>query len=104
MNEPVDFHNLFEKRNWHCGRMISAHKTSPPGHKCVWNANIVTKSQGKVWFGDVNITKDSPLLKEIAAEAGEPLYVLREMDCRFETERDPVDVLIGKAVWNTNEN
>jgi hypothetical protein len=83
--------------------MVSGSKIAPKGHKCVWNANIVTKSQGKVWFGDVDITKDGPVLKEIAAEAGEPLYVLREMDCRFETEKDSVDVLISKAVWNTNE-
>ena len=83
--------------------MISGGKISPEGHKCVWNANIVTKKQGKVWFGDVDITKDAAVLKDIAAEAGEPLYVLREMDCRFDTESDPVKALIKKAVWNTNE-
>jgi hypothetical protein len=103
MNEPVDFYKLFEKRNWYCGRMLSGSKVSPKGHKCVWNSNVVTKSQGKVWFGDVDITTDAPLLKEIAAEAGEPLYVLREMDCRFETANDPFNVLVNKAVWNTNE-
>ena|ERR1035437_4708888 len=103
MNEPIDFYTLFVNRHLYSGRMLSGSKISPLGQKCVWNANIVTKSQGKVWFGDVNITKDGPLLKEIAAEAGEPLYVLREMDCRFDTASDSADVLIGKAVWNTNE-
>lgn len=103
MNEPVDFYRLFEKRHWYCGRMLSGSKFAPKGQVCVWNANIVTKSQGKVWFGDVSITKDAKVLKEIATEAGEPLYVLREMDCRFDTEKDPIDTLIGKAVWDTTK-
>lgn len=103
MNESVDFYKLFGSHKWYLGRMLSGSKRSIKGHEYVWNANIVTKSQGKVWFGDVDIAKDGPLLKKIAAEAGEPLYVLRERDCRFETENDPIDVLIGKAVWNTNE-
>ena len=98
-----EFNTLFEKHRWYCGRMISGGKKAPEGHKCVWNANIVTESKGKVWWGDVDITKDAPKLKAIAAEAGETLYVLREMDCRFNTEKDSVDVLINKAVWNTNE-
>jgi|FAXJ01.1.fsa_nt_gi hypothetical protein len=103
MNETIDFYKLFTNHSLYGGRMLSGSKISPKGHKCVWNANIVTRSQGKVWFGDVDITKDGPLLKEIAGKAGEPLYVLREMDCRFETATASVDVLIGKAVWNTNE-
>ena len=92
----------FNKRKLSCGRMISAHKTSPPGHFCVWNANIVTKSSGKLWFGDLNITKEGSLLKEIAAEVGETLYVLRESDCRFGTEADPIELLISRSVWNTD--
>lgn len=104
MNEPLDFYQLFEKHHWYSGRMLSGSKIAPKGHTCVWNANIIARSQGKVWFGDVDITKDGPALKEIAAEAGEPLYVLRESDCRFERENDPIDVLISKAVWNTKES
>lgn len=83
--------------------MLSGSKIAPKGHVCVWNANAVTQNQRKVWFGDIDITKDAPTLKAIAAEAGETLYILREHDCRFGTEKDPIDVLIGKAVWNTNE-
>lgn len=99
----MEIHEEFEKRKLYCGRMVSGSKRAPEGQRCVWNANVVTKSGGKVWFGDLNLTKEGGLLKEIAAEAGEPLYVLRELDCRFETASDPVDVLIGKAVWNTNQ-
>ncbi len=104
MKESVSFYTLFEKHRMYCGRLISGSKKAPEGHQCVWNANIITESQGKVWWGDIDITKEASKLKAIAAEAGEPLYVLREMDCRFNTEKDPVAVLISKAVWSTNES
>lgn len=91
-----------EENNLYVGRMISGNKRSPDGHQCVWNANIVTRSEGKVWFGDINITKDGEKLKKIAEQYGEPLYVLREKDCRFETQNDPIEVLIDKAVWSTS--
>ena len=99
MNDSI--FEYFNNRKLSCGRMISAHKSSPKGQVCVWNANIVSKSSGKVWFGDLNITKEGNLLKEIASEIGETLYVLRERDCRFRTEADPIDLLISRAVWNT---
>lgn len=101
MNEE-NIYDLFFNRKLHCGRIIAAHKTSPRGQVCVWNANIITKSSGKLWFGDLNITKEGSLLKEIAVEIGETLYVLRESDCRFGTEKDPIDLLISRAVWNTD--
>lgn len=92
-----------EKKNLHCGRMLHSSKCAPKGQHCVWNANIVTKSGGKVWHGDLNITKEGNLLKIVAAAIGEPIYVLREMDARFSTERDDIGLLIGKAVWSTNK-
>lgn len=100
MNEYSIFY-IFFKHKLLCGRFIDAHKIAPPGNICVWNANIVTKSSGKVWFGDLNLTKEGNSLKEIAAEIGETLYILREKDCRFDTENDPIDLLISRAVWNT---
>jgi hypothetical protein len=58
--------------------------------------------QGKVWFGDLNITKEGKKLAVIVKNIGEPLYILRERDCRFSTENDPIDDIIQRAVWNTN--
>lgn len=101
MNDIDQICEVFSKHRIHCGRMIAAHKRGPEGHVCVWNANIITKSSGKIWFGDVDITKEGNILKEIAKEVGESLYILREMDCRFDTEADPVEILISRAVWNT---
>lgn len=71
------------------GRQISGSKTAPKGHVCVFNANICIKSKGKVWFGDVDLTADDAALKAMAADAGEDLYVLHEMDARFMNEASP---------------
>ena len=59
---------------------------------------------GKVWFGDLNLTEDYKTLKKIAESLNTTLYILWEMDARFGEEDKPIDELIGKAVWNTDEN
>lgn len=92
-----------EEQKLFCGRMISAHKTSPEGCKCVWNANLISPTLGKVWYGDLNLTKEGEKLKSVAKACGETLYVLRESDCRFETEEDSIPLLISRAVWNTDQ-
>jgi hypothetical protein len=71
------------------GRMMSGSKRGPKGHVCVWNANVLTKSRGKFWFGDLDLTADADELKALAAKEGEPVYVLLEMDARFMTEANP---------------
>ncbi len=71
------------------GRMISGSKKEPKGHVCVFNANICTKSRGKIWFGDLDLTDDVADLRRLAAEQGENIYVLREMDARFMNEAAP---------------
>ncbi len=71
------------------GRMISGSKRGPKGHVCVFNANVLSKSRGKFWFGDLDLTLDADELKALAAKEGEPIYVLHEMDARFMTEANP---------------
>ena len=94
---------LFQEAKLYCGRMISPYKESPKGCTCVWNANVMTSSEGKVWYGDINITRDGEKLKQIAETLGETLYVLREMDCRFESEHDSIKTLIEKSFWSTDK-
>jgi hypothetical protein len=93
--------DIFSDNGLRIGRMISGSKTEPKGQVCVWNANVLTRSAGKIWFGDLNLTKDAPKLEKLAQMIGEPLYVLRESDCRFNTEKDSIDVKLAKAVWQT---
>lgn len=104
MNEKITCENteeLFNTKGLYCGRMISGNKNSPKGCTCVFNANVISPSLGKIWYGDLNLTKEGKKLKEIAEKMGETLYVLREHACRFEHENDPIPVLISNAVWNT---
>lgn len=72
-----------------CGRMMSGSKSAPEGQTCVWNANLVTKEQGKIWYGDINLTTEGKYVADLAEELGETIYVLRESDCRFDTEEAP---------------
>lgn len=89
------------------GRMISWSKSdyriNNPKNVCVFNANIITK-EGKVWHGDLDITKDGEKLKEIAEQEGVIIYVLREMDCRFGNEDDDFTKLVEKSVWDTTQS
>jgi hypothetical protein len=77
----------------HCGRMISGSKSgydkAHPGNVVVFNANVCTRSQGKIWFGDLDVTKDEAMLTSLAQALGEDVFVLREHDARFETEATP---------------
>lgn len=97
---------IFCKHNLFLGRLISWSKTAyremNPNNFVVFNANIVVPSKGKIWYGDLDITKDSDTLKKISEEINEPIYVLKEMDARFENENDEIDELVKRAVWSTN--
>lgn len=74
------------------GRLVSASKsgysTQYPNNVVVFNSNVCTKN-GKIWFGDIDVTKDEAKLKELAEALGERIYVIREMDGRFENEAKP---------------
>lgn len=70
------------------GRMIAGMKIAPKGQVCVWNGNIIVEGK-KVWYGDVNLTKDAKKLQMIANIIQKPLYILREMDARFDTQNAP---------------
>ena len=88
------------------GRMLSGSKSGYrdrfPDHIAVFNANVVVKLDGefeKIWYGDVDITLDENALKSVALDADCELYVLREMDGRFEFEDVPK---IDKYVFMTD--
>lgn len=89
------------------GRMISysksAYRELNPKSVCYFNANIVTARDGKVWYGDLDLTKDALALKVVAEQTGQTIYVLKELDCRFEDEGKDGTQLIGKAVWDTTQ-
>lgn len=75
-----------------------------PDNFVLFNANIVSNNEGgKVWYGDLDLTKDFDQLKHIAEEMDDTFYFLREMDGRFENEDIGVDQTINVSVWSTAE-
>ncbi len=76
----------------HCGAMISGSKSfyrnQYPDNEVVFNANVCLAS-GKVWHGDLDITKSEERLQELADRLGEDVYILREHDARFDNEDSP---------------
>ena len=76
------------------GRMISGSKSAYtsryPNNVVVFNGNLIGSTSGrKFWYGDLDLTKDSARLIQLAKDLGEGFYVLREMDARFESEANP---------------
>jgi len=93
---------IFAENGLMIGRMITGSKSGYreiyPDHEVVFNANIVTESRGKCWFGDLDFFDDSNKLQEIAKILKEPLYVLCEMDARFGNENKPIEFYKERAV------
>ena len=103
----LDIQNIFEAHNFFDGRMIGGSKShyriEHEGDLIVFNANIVMSEFGKVWYGDLNLTEDYLVLREIAECLDTTLHVLWESDGRFGEENKPLNELIKKSVWNTDE-
>ena len=98
----------FESHSLYVARMIGGSKShyhmEHPDDLIVFNANVLMTGYGKVWYGDLNLTEDYLVLKDIAKSLNSTLYVLWEMDGRFGEENKPIDELIKKAVWDTDED
>lgn len=81
-----------EKFLGRCGTCFGSKTTyrfNNPFNVVVFNANVCTKTAGKIWHGDLDITKSLPKLKKLAKELNEQIYVIYEMGARFETESEP---------------
>ena len=74
------------------GRMLSGSKSSyrsaRPNNFVIFNANLCTK-EGKLWYGDIDLTESQDLLVDLAKSLNQTVYVLHEMDGRFENESSP---------------
>ena len=66
----------------------SGYRRSNPDNVVFFNANLCTENE-KIWWGDLDLTKSKEKLLELAREMKETLFVLAEMDARFETEAHP---------------
>ena len=84
------------------GRLISGSKSfyrsQFPDNEVYFNANIFVLGEGKIWYGDIDVTMDIQILKEIASSIGKDLFILSEMDGRFENEDIPDSKIISRSM------
>lgn len=98
-----------EIEGFNMARMISHSKSfyrkTFPYNQVYFNANIFIhngKEFEKIWYGDLDITKDGYKLKEIAFNNNVIFYVLSEMEGRFENSN--TQNVVSKAVWDTTKD
>lgn len=96
MNE--DLYKIAEEHLGMRGKMISFSKSGyvqkNPENLAIFNSNVCTDG-GKIWYGDLDVTLSYESLSDLAKEIGKTVYVLTEMDGRFENEEIP---LLSQAV------
>ena len=84
------------------GRMVgwskSVYMKRNKGNEVYFNANIFVLGEGKIWFGDLDLTFDRPMLEEISTATGKKSYILREQDGRFGNDELPDEHIIGRAI------
>lgn len=94
--------DIFRHRKLRIGRMLSWSKgdylRSNPENLVAFNANIITEEDGKIWYGDLDVSRDFDALKSIADEIGKDLYVLREHDGRFDNENKDFKFYKDKSI------
>lgn len=88
------------------GRMIfgskSGYMARYPMRMPVFNANIICVEDDnveKIWHGDIDLTEDEQKILDLQKELGSEIYVLREMDARFENEDNPI---LDRFVYKTD--
>jgi len=97
----------FIEENLPNGRIISFSKSAYvekfPDNEVYFNANIFVLGEGKIWYGDIDLTMDREKLEKIASQSGKDLFVLRELDGRFENENIKDSEIIKRAVSKINK-
>ena len=62
----------FDAYGFHDGRMLGGSKMDysekHPDDLIIFNANVLMLGYGKVWYGDINLTEDYLVLREIATQ------------------------------------
>jgi len=66
----------------------SGYRERHPENLSIFNANVCTANE-KIWWGDLDVTLSQTFISDLAFILNEDLYVLYEMDGRFENEEKP---------------
>jgi hypothetical protein len=84
-----------------CFGSKSGYRWAHPDNECVFNANVFCQKAGKIWWGDLDLTRDRPKLEAVARKLRMKLYVLYEGDGRFENADLQHSKVVSLAVWKT---
>jgi len=72
------------------GKMLSGSKSDysnrHPKNIVFFNGNIFDKDGVKLWYGDIDLTKDASKLEQIAHLLDESIYVTAELPFRWEEQ------------------
>lgn len=66
----------------------SGYRDKYPDNLVVFNANVCVGLE-KIWYGDLDITISKDTLVNLSKELNDVVFVLYEMDGRFDNEVDP---------------
>ena len=102
--KPVPAAEAFKAHGLSFGRSFgskSAYAAAHPKAEAIFNANVFTGKQGKVWWGDLDLARDKPVLEKVARKIRCRLYVVREHDGRFENADQTHAEVVKVAVWYT---
>lgn len=92
----------FESKGLIEGRLLSSSKSryreKYPNNRVFFNANIFVLGEGKIWWGDIDINRDKDVLEEISILSEKKLYIISEMDGRFENENLSDEQILNSAI------
>lgn len=86
-----------------CFGSKSGYRMANPGNEFVPNANVFCRKAGKIWWGDLDLTRDKPKLEVIARRLRMRLYVLYEFDGRFANAAQKHSTVVAQAIWKTGD-
>jgi len=93
---------IFVKNGLMYGRLLSSSKSlyrnSHKNNIVYFNANIFLEDVGKVWYGDLDLTLDINILQKISNKLKKDLYILTELDGRFENSELSNEQIKNKCV------
>ncbi len=99
------YYPAFEAEGLLTGRLLagskSAYREKHPENEVYFNANIFNSDGKKIWYGDLDLTLEAEKIDRIAEAMGEKLFVLREMDGRFENESLSEIKVMQRAIYTT---
>lgn len=104
------FEEIFSEYGFFLNRMISGSKSGYrskyPDNYIIFNANIFIRSKHKIWYGDLDITKDAINLQKICNEIGEEMIVVSEVKGRFGAEKMKYRKIrkIADVIFTPNNN